>query len=141
MQNSLIVNSVPEGKIELRPAEPDDFSMALRLYLITMEPLTSELMIWDEAKQRASFADQWKINNVQIIGAQNVNAQSRLYEMQYTFHNRPAHALVQVTVSPARSRLKFTCSISGSVSLSMLSILMDDIFKLLSFTCFAEKKL
>lgn len=41
--------------------------MALNLYLVTMKPLTAELMAWDENKQAGSFAEQWNIEDVQII--------------------------------------------------------------------------
>jgi ribosomal protein S18 acetylase RimI-like enzyme len=54
-------------KVELRPAAPEDFDMALNLYLITMKPLTAELMIWDENKQTSAFTEQWKVEDVQII--------------------------------------------------------------------------
>lgn len=54
-------------KIELRPATPADFDMAWRLYLVTMKPLTAELMTWDENKQSTGFAEQWKLQDVQII--------------------------------------------------------------------------
>jgi ribosomal protein S18 acetylase RimI-like enzyme len=55
------------GRVELRPATPEDFGMALELYLVTMKPLTTELMTWDEAKQSTSFAEQWDVKDVQII--------------------------------------------------------------------------
>ena len=54
-------------KIELRRATPKDFDMALNLYLVTMKPLTAELMTWDENKQSTGFAEQWKVEDVQII--------------------------------------------------------------------------
>jgi ribosomal protein S18 acetylase RimI-like enzyme len=54
-------------KIELMPAVPDDFDMALNLYLSSMEPLTAALMTWDENKQTAGFREQWNLKDVQII--------------------------------------------------------------------------
>jgi ribosomal protein S18 acetylase RimI-like enzyme len=59
--------SLPTPRIELKRATPGDFDMALNLYLVTMKPLTAELMTWDENKQSAGFAEQWNVNNVQII--------------------------------------------------------------------------
>lgn len=54
-------------KIDLRPATAEDFDMALKLYLVSMKPLTAALMPWDEAKQSRNFAAQWNLNDVQII--------------------------------------------------------------------------
>jgi hypothetical protein len=44
---------------------------------------------------------QWGMTDVKLISAKDVSGQSRVYEMEYNFHGRPAHAKVQVTVSPA----------------------------------------
>lgn len=57
----------PTGEIELRAATPEDFDMALKLYLVTMKPITAELMTWDEAKQSTSLAAQRNVEEVQII--------------------------------------------------------------------------
>jgi ribosomal protein S18 acetylase RimI-like enzyme len=54
-------------KIELRRATPDDFGMAMNLYLVTMKPLTAALMTWDETKQSTSFAKQWNVRDAQVI--------------------------------------------------------------------------
>jgi GNAT superfamily N-acetyltransferase len=32
-----------------------------------MQPYAAELMVWDETLQRDSFADQWRLDEVQII--------------------------------------------------------------------------
>jgi GNAT superfamily N-acetyltransferase len=53
--------------IGLRPAQPLDYKYALDLYLAAMGPTTAELMIWDEARQTASFARQWKQDDAHII--------------------------------------------------------------------------
>ncbi len=53
--------------IELRPACAADFAMAIDLYLTTMQPYTAALMVWDEAKQRESFASQWSLQATKII--------------------------------------------------------------------------
>jgi GNAT superfamily N-acetyltransferase len=55
------------NRITLRPGTAADYGFALRLYLSTMKPYTEELMVWDEHKQIASFARQWKLEDVQII--------------------------------------------------------------------------
>ncbi|SEI19785.1 GNAT family N-acetyltransferase [Tardiphaga sp. OK245] len=54
-------------RIELRPAQQDDFAMALDLYLTTMQPYTAELMTWDDVKQRESFTVQWKPEASEVI--------------------------------------------------------------------------
>ncbi|GLK82729.1 GNAT family N-acetyltransferase [Ancylobacter defluvii] len=53
--------------ISLKPAETVDYAFALDLYLMTMRPLTSQLMTWDEGRQIASFAHQWRGDEVRII--------------------------------------------------------------------------
>lgn len=63
----MFLNSDLSTQVTLRPATSEDFAMALNLYLETMKPLTSELMVWDDAKQRAAFADQWEIKDVRIV--------------------------------------------------------------------------
>jgi GNAT superfamily N-acetyltransferase len=55
--------------ITLRPGMATDYAFALRVYLSTMRPYTEELMVWDEQKQIASFARQWKLEDVRIICA------------------------------------------------------------------------
>lgn len=60
-------------KIELRRATRKDFDFALKLYLITMKPLTTELMTWDEAQQSAGFAEQWNVADVQMITLEGRN--------------------------------------------------------------------
>lgn len=61
------MNSDIASKVKLRSAMPEDFGAALSLYLDSMAPLTSPLMVWDEAKQSASFASQWKVEDVRVI--------------------------------------------------------------------------
>jgi ribosomal protein S18 acetylase RimI-like enzyme len=53
--------------IELRPGTAAHFDFALKLYLSTMRPYAEKLMVWDEAKQVASFATQWKADDVRLI--------------------------------------------------------------------------
>jgi GNAT superfamily N-acetyltransferase len=53
--------------IDFRQASVEHYAFALDLYLLTMRPYTEELMVWDELKQCASFAAQWKPNEVQIV--------------------------------------------------------------------------
>lgn len=60
-------------KIELRRATSKDFDFALKLYLVTMKPLTAELMTWDEAKQSAGFAEQWNVADVHMITLGGLN--------------------------------------------------------------------
>jgi ribosomal protein S18 acetylase RimI-like enzyme len=45
----------------------EHYAFALELYLSAMRPYTEELMVWDERRQRDSFAAQWKPDDVQIV--------------------------------------------------------------------------
>lgn len=65
--------SFTAGKIELRSAAPEDFDMAWSLYLVSMRPLTAELINWDENKQSTGFAEQWRVEDVQIITVEGRN--------------------------------------------------------------------
>lgn len=53
--------------IALRQGTLADYTFALAVYLSTMRPYTEELMIWNEQRQIASFARQWKLEDVRII--------------------------------------------------------------------------
>ena len=55
--------------IKLRPAMAADYAFALDLYLRTMRPYTEKLMVWDEQKQIAGFAEHWDVKDVQVICA------------------------------------------------------------------------
>ena len=55
--------------IKLRPATAADYTFALNLYLRTMRPYTEKLMVWDEQKQIAGFAEHWDVKDVQVICA------------------------------------------------------------------------
>ena len=61
--NFLMVTS----PINLRQSMAADYEFALSLYLQTIRPYSEELIVWDEAKQKASFAVQWKPEEVRII--------------------------------------------------------------------------
>jgi ribosomal protein S18 acetylase RimI-like enzyme len=54
-------------RLALVPPEAEHYGFALSLYLETMQPYASELMVWDEDRQRASFAAQWRPEDVRII--------------------------------------------------------------------------
>src|ERR1700712_2776761 len=55
------------GKIILPRGEAERLDFALHLYLLTMQPYVQELVTWDEQEQRATFAAQWKLDEVSII--------------------------------------------------------------------------
>jgi ribosomal protein S18 acetylase RimI-like enzyme len=59
--------------ITLRLATSEDYAFALRLYLSTTRPYAEELMTWDEHKQVASFAEQWKLEDVRVIGVDGLD--------------------------------------------------------------------
>jgi ribosomal protein S18 acetylase RimI-like enzyme len=51
----------------LKPANPEDYGLALELYLTTMQPYTAKLMTWDDSKRRRSFATQWNVDDAVVI--------------------------------------------------------------------------
>jgi ribosomal protein S18 acetylase RimI-like enzyme len=53
--------------ISLQQAKAEHYDFALHLYLLTMRPYLQELGVWDEQQQRATFAAQWKREEVRII--------------------------------------------------------------------------
>ena len=57
-------------QIILRQAAAEHYDFALRLYLLTMKPYVKELVAWDEQEQRATFAAQWKLDEVSIISVE-----------------------------------------------------------------------
>lgn len=54
-------------RIAFLPAREEHNDFALSLYLSTMQPYTAELMMWDEGKQKASFAQHWRTEDVRVI--------------------------------------------------------------------------
>jgi ribosomal protein S18 acetylase RimI-like enzyme len=60
--------------IDLQQAKAEHYDFALHLYLLTMRPYVQELTIWDEQKQRATFAAQWKREEVRIISVDGKDA-------------------------------------------------------------------
>lgn len=86
--------------------------MALNLYLETMKPLTSELMVWDDARQSAGFADQWKIKDVRIIVFENCDV-----GWMQADETDAEISLQQLFVAPA-------CQRKG-IGSAVLSILLD----------------
>jgi ribosomal protein S18 acetylase RimI-like enzyme len=60
--------------INLHQAEAEHYDFALHLYLLTMRPYMQELGVWDEHQQKASFAAQWKREEVRIISVDGKDA-------------------------------------------------------------------
>jgi ribosomal protein S18 acetylase RimI-like enzyme len=58
-----------EQTIAFRSAAPQDYDFAWRLYAATIREITESLIGWDESKQSASFANQWRLDEVRIIVA------------------------------------------------------------------------
>jgi ribosomal protein S18 acetylase RimI-like enzyme len=54
-------------EISLRPARTEDFVFARRLYYETMRWIIERTTGWDEAREDATFAKQFKLDEVQII--------------------------------------------------------------------------
>jgi ribosomal protein S18 acetylase RimI-like enzyme len=54
-------------RVTLQRAKAEHYDFALHLYLLGMRPYMEELNVWDEQQQRASFAAQWKREEVRII--------------------------------------------------------------------------
>jgi GNAT superfamily N-acetyltransferase len=61
-------------RIELQQATAEHYDFALQLYLQTLGPYLRELIVWDEAEQRAVFAAQWKREEVKIISVDGKDA-------------------------------------------------------------------
>jgi ribosomal protein S18 acetylase RimI-like enzyme len=55
------------GALSLIEATTEHYPFALGLYLETMQPITEQLMSWNEPKQRESFGAQWKLEEARII--------------------------------------------------------------------------
>jgi ribosomal-protein-alanine N-acetyltransferase len=60
--------------IQLRQGSAENFDFALELYMSAMRPVTEALMVWDERKQRDSFAAQWKVEEVRIVAVDGIEA-------------------------------------------------------------------
>lgn len=100
-------------RIFLRPANEQDYALALDLYLSTMRPLTAELMNWDEAKQVASFERQWQVEETQIIQCDGQD----IGWLQV--HEAPSEiVLQQLFVAPAHQR--------QGIGSSVLTRLLDE---------------
>ena len=54
-------------RVTLQQAKAEHYDFALHLHLLGMRPYMEELNVWDEQQQRASFAAQWKREEVRII--------------------------------------------------------------------------
>jgi GNAT superfamily N-acetyltransferase len=55
------------GQIDLRPAHAGDFAFARQLYYETMRWIVERRSGWDQAREDASFAKQFKLDEVEII--------------------------------------------------------------------------
>jgi GNAT superfamily N-acetyltransferase len=60
--------------VNLLEAKAGHYDFALHLYLLTMRPYVQELTVWDEQKQRETFAAQWKREEVRIISVDGEDA-------------------------------------------------------------------
>jgi ribosomal protein S18 acetylase RimI-like enzyme len=54
-------------RVTLQQAKTEHYDFALHLYLLGMRPYMEELNVWNEQQQRASFAAQWKQEEIRII--------------------------------------------------------------------------
>jgi ribosomal protein S18 acetylase RimI-like enzyme len=84
--------------VVLRCAAQEHYQFALELYLSTMRPYTEELMAWDEARQRDSFAAQWIRDEVRIIAADGID----IGWLQVS--EGPAEIHLQFFIAPAEQR-------------------------------------
>jgi ribosomal protein S18 acetylase RimI-like enzyme len=53
--------------VELRPARPEDYDFALRLYMETIKPYTIAFFEWVDQEQEARFAAQYRVDETVII--------------------------------------------------------------------------
>ena len=65
----------------------------------TIRPYTEELMVWDEAKQRNSFAAQWKLDQARIIAVDGTDVGWLQVE-----ENPTEIRLLQFFITPERQR-------------------------------------
>ena len=59
--------------ISFRSATRQDYDFAWRLYSTTIRDITEALIGWNEIKQSASFADQWRPEEVRVIVADGID--------------------------------------------------------------------
>jgi hypothetical protein len=100
-------------KIGLRRATPEDFEMALNLYLVTMKPLTAELVTWDENKQSTFFAEQWNVDDVQIITREGRNVgwvQQPRWPQRFSFNSYSSCLSIKAEASDRKS-----CKLCSSI--------------------------
>jgi ribosomal protein S18 acetylase RimI-like enzyme len=55
------------SQIGLRPARPDDYDFALRLYVETMKPYTASFFEWVDKEQGDRFAGLYRLDETVII--------------------------------------------------------------------------
>jgi GNAT superfamily N-acetyltransferase len=76
-------------RVELRPARADEYEFARQLYYETMRWIIEPLFGWDQAHQDASFAAQFKLEEVRIIAVDGAHAgwiQTQTDEASVTLH-------------------------------------------------------
>jgi ribosomal protein S18 acetylase RimI-like enzyme len=62
-----VVCMTSQQAISFRCATRQDYDFAWRLYSRTIREITEALIGWNEIKQSASFADQWRPEEVRVI--------------------------------------------------------------------------
>jgi len=60
--------------VTLRPARPDDYGFTKQTYYETMRWIITRLFGWDEEREDAKFAAQFKLDDVRIITADGRDA-------------------------------------------------------------------
>jgi ribosomal protein S18 acetylase RimI-like enzyme len=85
--------------IELRSATADDFLFARQLYYDTTRWIIERLFGWDEARENAKFARQFKLDEVEIIMVDGRDA-----GWLQTQTSEEAITLGQIYVAPALQR-------------------------------------
>ena len=86
-------------QITLRPAHPDDVIFARQLYYDTMRWIIERLFGWDEARENTKFAHQFKLEEVEIITVDGLDA-----GWLQTQSNDSTIILGQLYVAPALQR-------------------------------------
>src|SRR5579862_1648791 len=71
--SSAVVCMTSHQAISFRSATRQDYDFAWRLYSTTIRDITEALIGWDEIKQSASFADQWRPEEVRVIVADGID--------------------------------------------------------------------
>jgi GNAT superfamily N-acetyltransferase len=97
-------------EISLRAAQPDDFLFARQMYYETMRWISERLFGWDQAREDEKFAQQFKLDEVEIVVVDGRDA-----GWLQTQNDQRAITLGQLYVTPALQRRGIGTEVLGRV--------------------------